>query len=278
MYMSHSDKEPALPAAFAKPRRTAYNCARADRMRFDIFTLFPNLFGGVFDVSIIKRARAAGLVDIRIHDIRASTTDKHHTTDDIPYGGGGGMIMKPEPIFASVEAVLADALPAERYIILLSPQGRTFTQAIARELAAHSRIALICGRYEGVDERVREHLTDDEISIGDYVLSGGEVPAMVLVDAVTRLLPGVLGDPLAPDKDSHAEGALEGPHYTRPPEFRGHRVPDILLSGHHAEVTRWRREESLRRTVEQRPDLLRSANLTEADRKFLRSLGWSENK
>jgi tRNA (guanine37-N1)-methyltransferase len=245
-------------------------------MRFDLFTLFPNLFNGAFDESIIKRARAAGLVDIHIHDIRASTTDRHHTTDDIPYGGGGGMVMKPEPIVASVEGVLADAPAGERHVILLSPQGRTFTQAIARDLAARPRLALICGRYEGVDERVRELLADDEISIGDYVLSGGEVPAMVIVDAVTRLLPGALGDPLAPDKDSHAEGVLEGPHYTRPLEFRGRRVPDVLLSGHHAEVARWRREESLRRTLERRPDLLRGANLTEADRKFLRSLGWSE--
>jgi tRNA (guanine37-N1)-methyltransferase len=244
-------------------------------MRFDIFTLFPGLFIGAFDESIIKRARAAGLVDIKIHDIRAAATDKHHTTDDIPYGGGGGMVMKPEPIFASVEGVLAAVPPADRYIVLLSPQGRTFSQTIARELAARPQIALICGRYEGVDERVRELLAQDEISIGDYVLSGGEVPAMVLVDAVTRLLPGALGDPLAPDKDSHADGALEGPHYTRPLEFRGRRVPDVLLSGHHAEVARWRREESLRRTLERRPDLLRSATLSDEDRKFLRSLGWS---
>jgi tRNA (guanine37-N1)-methyltransferase len=245
-------------------------------MRFDIFTLFPGLFSGAFDESIIKRARAAGLVDIQIHDIRAAASDKHHTTDDIPYGGGGGMVMKPEPIFASVEGVLAGLPPEDRYVVLLSPQGRTFSQVVARELAARPLVALICGRYEGVDERVRELLAQDEISIGDYVLSGGEVPAMVIVDAVTRLLPGALGDPLAPDKDSHADGALEGPHYTRPLEFRGSRVPDVLLSGHHAEVARWRREESLRRTVERRPDLLRGATLTEEDRKFLRSLGWSE--
>jgi len=245
-------------------------------MRFDIFTLFPGLFSGAFDESIIKRARAAGLVDIHIHDIRDSTTDRHHTTDDIPYGGGGGMVMKPEPIFASVEGALAGVRPSDRYVVLLSPQGRTFSQAVARELAARPKVALICGRYEGVDERVRELLAQDEISIGDYVLSGGEVPAMVIVDAVTRLLPGALGDPLAPHKDSHADGALEGPHYTRPLEFRGRRVPDVLLSGHHAEVARWRREESLRRTVQRRPDLLRGATLSDADRKFLQSLGWSE--
>ena len=245
-------------------------------MRFDIFTLFPGLFSGAFDESIIKRARAAGLVDIHIHDIRISTTDRHHTTDDIPYGGGGGMVMKPEPIFASVEGALAGVRPSDRYVVLLSPQGRTFSQAVARELAARPKVALICGRYEGVDERVRELLAQDEISIGDYVLSGGEVPAMVIVDAVTRLLPGALGDPLAPDKDSHADGVLEGPHYTRPLEFRGRRVPDVLLSGHHAEVARWRREESLRRTVQRRPDLLHGATLSDADRKFLWSLGWSE--
>lgn len=244
-------------------------------MRFDIFTLFPTLFDGAFDESIIKRARAAALVSINLHDIRAHATDKHHTTDDIPYGGGGGMVMKPEPIFAAVESELASIPPSERYIILLSPQGRLFSQAVARELAARPAVALICGRYEGVDERVREQLAHDEISIGDYVLSGGEVPAMVIVDAVTRLLPGALGDPLAPDKDSHAAGALEGPHYTRPVEFRGSRVPDVLLSGHHAEVARWRREQSLRRTLERRPELLRGATLDAADLKFLRSMGWT---
>ena len=194
-------------------------------MHIDIFTLFPGLFAGAFDESIIKRARSAGLVDIAIHDIRAATGDKHHTADDIPYGGGGGMVMKPDPIFASVESASQGREDSPRHIILLSPQGRLFTQAIARELAARPRLGLICGRYEGVDERVREHLADDEISIGDYVLSGGEVPAMVVVDAVIRLLPGALGDPFAPAKDSHAEGLLEGPHYTRPAEFRGWRVP-----------------------------------------------------
>lgn len=243
-------------------------------MRFDIFTLFPGLFTGAFDESIIQRARAAGLVDIHIHDIRASTTDKHHTTDDVPYGGGGGMIMKPEPIFASIESVFADVPPDERCIILLTPQGRLFTHAIARELAARPRIGLICGRYEGVDERVREHLATDELSIGDYVLSGGEIPAMVIVDAVTRLLPGALGDPEAPIKDSHADNLLEGPHYTRPAEFRGWRVPEVLLSGHHAEIAKWRRQEALRRTLARRPELLRHANLSEADRKFLAALGW----
>ncbi len=245
-------------------------------MRFDIFTLFPNVFSGVFDESIIQRARAAGLVEIYIHDIRASASDKHHTTDDMAYGGGGGMVVKPEPVFASLESVYGDVPDAERCIILLTPQGRLLTQALAHELAMRPRVALLCGRYEGVDERVRAHLATDEISIGDYVLSGGEIPAMVIVDAVTRLLPGALGDPSAPAKDSHADGRLEGPHYTRPAEFRGWRVPDMLLSGHHAEIAKWRRQESLRRTLARRPELLRTAKLSDADRSFLKSLGWSE--
>jgi tRNA (guanine37-N1)-methyltransferase len=247
-------------------------------MRFDLFTLFPNLFTGAFDESIIQRARAAGLVEIHIHDIRAYTHDKHHLTDDAPFGGGGGMVMKAAPIFEAVEMVFANAPSEARHIILLTPQGRRFTQTIARELAARPRIALICGRYEGVDERVREHLVTDEISIGDYVLSGGEVPAMVIVDALTRLLPGVLGDPDAPAKDSHAEGLLEGPHYTRPANFRGWTVPAVLLSGHHAEIEKWRRRESLRRTLIRRPDLLRAAPLTAADKKFLRELGWNDQE
>jgi len=245
-------------------------------MRFDLFTLFPNLFTGAFDESIIQRARIAGLVKIFVHDIRAFTHDKHHLTDDAPFGGGGGMVMKAAPVFEAVETVFADVPSEARHIILLTPQGRLFTQAVAHELAARPHIALICGRYEGVDERVREHLATDEISIGDYVLSGGEVPAMVIVDAVTRLLPGALGDPDAPAKDSHAEGLLEGPHYTRPADFRGWTVPDVLLSGHHAEIEKWRQRESLRRTLMRRPDLLRTASLTDADKEFLRELGWDE--
>ena len=243
-------------------------------MRFDIMSLFPDMFRGVFEDSIIRRARDAGLVQIEIHDIRAATTDRHHTTDDVPFGGGGGMVMKAGPIFKAVDAALGDSPAQGRSIILLSPQGRLFNQAVARELALLEHIVLICGRYEGVDERVREHLATDEISVGDYVLSGGEIPAMVVVDAVTRLLPGALGDPQAPAKDSHAEGLLEGPHYTRPAEFNGWRVPDVLLSGHHAFIEQWRRRESLRRTFLRRPELLRTAQLTEADREFLASLGW----
>lgn len=256
-------------------------------MRFDIFTLFPEIFAGVFDESILKRARDARLVEIALHDIRAFTTDKHHVTDDYPYAGGGGMVMKPEPIFAAVESVLGighwkledgNASQSPTSIILLTPQGRVFNQSIAREMARQERIALICGHYEGVDERVRTQLATDEISIGDYVLTGGEIPAMVVVDAVTRLIPGVLGDPAAPDKDSHASGLLEGPHYTRPAEFRGARVPDILLSGNHANVALWRRRESLRRTFERRPDLLQRVELSDTDREFLRTLGWQASE
>jgi tRNA (guanine37-N1)-methyltransferase len=241
-------------------------------MRFDIFTLFPAMFVSVFDESILKRARAANLLEIALHDIRDHATGKHHVADDYPYAGGGGMVMKPDPIFASVEAVLGDAHPP---VILLSPQGRVFTQQIAFELAQQPRVALICGHYEGVDERVREHLVTDEISIGDYVLTGGEIPAMVMVDAIARLIPGVLGDPAAPMKDSHASGLLEGAHYTRPAEFRSWRVPEVLLSGNHAQIAIWRRREALRRTFERRPDLLVSAELDAADRAFLKTLGWN---
>lgn len=249
-------------------------------MHFDILTLFPAMFDGPFGESIIRRAVEAGRVSIAIHNIRDYAPGKHRVTDDTPYGGGGGMIMKPEPIFNAVEALLgndapslwtADASPPVP-VILLSPQGRLFTHAVARELARATRLVLICGRYEGVDERVRAHLCTDEISIGDYVLSGGELAAMVVVDVVTRLLPGALGDPGAPFEDSHADGLLEYPHYTRPDEYRGHGIPPVLLSGHHAEIVRWRRQASLRRTFLRRPDLLAHARLSEADRAFLRQL------
>ncbi len=245
-------------------------------MRFDIFTLFPEMFAGVFDESIVKRARDAGLVEIALHDIRSATTDKHHVTDDYPFAGGGGMVMKPDPIFASVEQVLG--APPSIPVILTSPQGRVFDQAVARELAGYPRLAILCGHYEGVDERVREHLATDEISIGDYVLTGGEIPAMVIVDAVARLLPGVLGHPAAAVQDSHATGLLEGPQYTRPSDFRGWRVPDILLSGNHAQIAAWRRRESLRRTLEHRPDLLERVELSEEEREFLRTLGWKRDQ
>lgn len=240
-------------------------------MHFDILTLFPGLFSGVFEDSIIKRACEAGLLSIALHNIRDYATGRHRVTDDTPYGGGGGMVMKPDPIFAATETVLGEQRGTTP-IILLTPQGRLFTQQVARELARQQRLLLICGRYEGVDERVHQHLATDEISIGDYVLSGGEVPAMVIVEAVTRLIPGVLGDPAAPFEDSHAEGMLEYPHYTRPPTFQAYAVPDVLLSGHHAEIVRWRRQQALRRTWERRPDLLSHARLTDEDQAYLRRL------
>jgi tRNA (guanine37-N1)-methyltransferase len=237
-------------------------------MHFDILTLFPGLFAGAFEESIIKRARESGSVTIALHNIRDYATGRHKVTDDTPYGGGGGMIMKPDPIFAATEAVLGEQVSTIP-VVLLTPQGRLFDQSVARELSHHDRLLLICGRYEGVDERVHQFLATDEISIGDYVLSGGEIAAMVIVDAVTRLLPGVLGDPSATFEDSHAEGLLEYPHYTRPSIFRDHPVPDVLLSGHHAEITRWRRQQALHRTWERRPDILPNARLTEEDLAYL---------
>ena len=240
-------------------------------MHFDILTLFPGLFAGAFEESIIKRARESGSVTIDLHNIRDYATGRHKVTDDTPYGGGGGMIMKPEPIFAATEAVLGEQVSAIP-VVLLTPKGRLFNQSVARELSHHDRLLLICGRYEGVDERVHQYLATDQISIGDYVLSGGEIAAMVIVDAVTRLLPGVLGDPSATFEDSHAEGLLEYPHYTRPSIFRDHPVPDVLLSGHHAEITRWRRQQALHRTWERRPDILPNARLTEEDLAYLRQI------
>ena len=251
-------------------------------MRFDILTLFPEMFAGVFDATIIGRAQSMGRVEIGLHNIRDYAPGKHRVTDDTPYGGGGGMVMKPDPIFNAVEGVLKVEIPGEGYrpllargyppIILLTPQGRLLKQTVAQELAAYERLVLICGRYEGVDERVRQLLVTDEISIGDYVLSGGEIAAMVLVDVLTRLIPGVLGDPGATAKDSHSGGLLEYPHYTRPAEYRGLGVPEILLSGHHAKLEEWRRQQSLRRTLNRRPDLLVEAKLSEADREFLARL------
>ena len=240
-------------------------------MHFDILTLFPGLFAGAFEESIIKRARESGTVTIDLHNIRDYATGRHKVTDDTPYGGGGGMIMKPEPIFAATEVVLGEQVSAIP-VVLLTPKGRLFNQSVARELSHHDRLLLICGRYEGVDERVHQYLATDQISIGDYVLSGGEIAAMVIVDAVTRLLPGVLGDPSATFEDSHAEGLLEYPHYTRPSIFRDHPVPDVLLSGHHAEITRWRRQQALHRTWERRPDILPNARLTEEDLAYLRQM------
>ncbi len=205
---------------------------------------------------------------MQVHNRRDWTTDRHHITDDAPYGGGGGMVMKAPPIFEAVESVLG--APPECPLILMSPQGRPFSTAIARELSALPRIGLLCGRYEGVDERVREHLVSDQLSIGDYVLTGGELPALIVLDAVSRFLPGVLGDPDGAEDDSFANGLLEYPHYTRPDEFRGWKVPDILLSGNHAEIARWRREQSLLRTLKQRPELLNKIELDDKEIKFLK--------
>ena len=239
-------------------------------MQFEVFTLFPEVFTPYLSASILLRAQQRGLVEVHLHNIRDWAPDRHHVTDDEPYGGGGGMVMKPEPIFSAVESVLG--APPGCPLILLSPQGRLFTQDVAYDLAIHPRLGILSGRYEGVDERVRLHLVSDEISIGDYVLSGGELPALVLIDAITRLLPGALGDPEGAQDDSHASGLLEYPHYTRPPEFRGWQVPEVLLSGDHARIARWRREQALLRTWQRRPDLLAHAPLSQADLKFLASL------
>jgi len=239
-------------------------------MKINVFTLFPEVFQPYLETSILKRAIQNQLVKIYLNNIRSWTVDKHHITDDQPYGGGGGMVMKPEPIFTAVERVLGDDF--EYPIILLTPQGRLFNQSVAFELREHREIALLCGRYEGVDERVRKHLVTDEISIGDYVLSGGELPAMVVIDSIVRLLPGALGDPEGAQKDSHASGLLEYPHYTRPAEFRGWEVPEVLSSGDHARIDRWRREQALLRTYQRRPDLLEGADLSEEDQEFLDSV------
>ncbi|MCL0059614.1 tRNA (guanosine(37)-N1)-methyltransferase TrmD [Dehalococcoidia bacterium] len=226
-------------------------------MRIDIVTLFPNMFSGPFDESIIRRARDNKFVEIVIHNLRDYGLGKHRVVDDYPYGGGSGMVLMPEPLFSAVEAIKGESrIP----VILLTPQGRLFTQQVAEELAAYSRFILVCGHYEGVDERVREYLVTDEISIGDYVLTGGEPAAMVVCDAVVRLIPGVLGSPESVRDDSHSGGLLEYPQYTRPQIFRGWEVPPVLLSGNHAEIARWRREQAVLRTLARRPDLLEKAD------------------
>jgi len=245
-------------------------------MQFDVFTILPEVFPIYLDTSMLKKARERGLIDVRVHNIRDYTHERHHTTDDTPYGGGGGMVMKPEPIFEAVESVLGLATshpqPLPVPVILLTPQGRVFTQRVAEELSQYEHIALLCGRYEGIDERIREHLVTDEISVGDYVLTGGELPAMLLIDAVSRLIPGVLGDPTGAADDSHSMGLLEYPHYTKPAEFRGWKVPEVLLSGDHGKIEKWRREQALLRTLHKRPDMLERAELNDKDRKFIEDL------
>lgn len=230
-------------------------------LRFDIVTIFPEFFREAFDYGIIRRARNAELVAMQAHDLRDWATDKHHTVDDRPFGGGDGMVFKPEPIFAAVEALTGarqrSEYPADKRVVLLSPQGRVFTQELAQDFArTATQMVLVCGRYEGVDERVVEGLVTDEISIGDYVLSGGEPAALVVIDAIVRLLPGALGSETSAVNESFSEGVLDYPHYTRPPELRGMPVPEVLLTGNHAEIARWRREQALEKTRRNRPDLL----------------------
>ena len=241
-------------------------------MRIDILTLFPEMFQGPLDASIVARAREQGLVEIALHNIRDWAFDKHRRVDDEPYGGGAGMVMKPEPLFAAVEAVQEQAEP-QAHVVLLTPQGRLLTHEVVEELAGHPRLLLICGRYEGFDERIREHLADDEVSIGDYVLSGGEPAAIVLVDALVRRIPDALGNEASLDEESHTRGLLEYAQYTRPAEFRGWQVPEILLSGNHPEVEKWRRRQSLLRTARRRPDLLSRAlgdgAVSDEDRRWL---------
>ncbi|GIP56575.1 tRNA (guanosine(37)-N1)-methyltransferase TrmD [Paenibacillus sp. FSL W8-0186] len=240
-------------------------------MRVDVLTLFPEMFTGVFGTSILGKAQDKGIVSLNPVNFRDYAGNKHGTVDDTPYGGGGGMVLKPDPIFRAVEDLLSGKpanAPAPR-IILMCPQGESFTQRKAEELAEEEHLIFICGHYEGYDERIREHLVTDELSVGDYVLTGGELPAMVVVDSVVRLLPGVLGNETSAVTDSFSTGLLEYPHYTRPVEFRGWKVPDILLSGHHANVADWRRKEALRRTWLRRPDLLEYAELTPKDQKWL---------
>ena len=237
-------------------------------MRIDILTIFPNMFRGPFDESIVRRAIEGGIVSIQVHDIRRWATDKHKKVDEYPYGGGPGMVLKPEPVFAATEAVLAMA-PEQGPIILLTPIGRRFDHEVAVELARERRLIFLCGHYEGFDARVHEHLATREISIGDYVLSGGELAAMVVVDAVVRQLPGALGSPQSAAQDTFAQGMLETPHYTRPPDFRGWSVPDVLLSGNHRQVARWRRLRGLLLTARRRPDLLDRLELTSEEREWL---------
>jgi tRNA (guanine37-N1)-methyltransferase len=230
-------------------------------LRVDIITIFADYFREAFDYGIVRRARAAGLVEIKAHDLRSWTTDKHHVVDDRPFGGGDGMVLKPEPIFAAVESLTGarrvEDVPANKRVALLSPQGKPLTQTVAAHFAKCGQLVLICGRYEGVDERVSEALVTDEISIGDYVLSGGEPAALVVVDAVVRLIPGALRNETSVDTESFSHGLLDFPHYTRPPEFEGLKVPDVLLNGHHAEIARWRQEAAAQKTKRNRPDLIK---------------------
>ncbi len=242
-------------------------------MRFHVITIFPDMFDSPFNEGIVKRARDAGLIELHAHDLRYYTHDRHRTVDDYSFGGGPGMVMKPEPLFEAVESLRASgAASVDSPVVLLSPRGRRLDQGIVEDLSRSPELVLICGRYEGVDDRVRQHLATDEISIGDYVLGGGELAAMVMIEAVARLVPGVVGSAESTELESFSDGLLEHPQFTRPADYRGWEVPDVLLSGHHGEVERWRRRESLRHTFHQRPDLLETAPLTDEDRQFLEEL------
>ena len=241
-------------------------------MKIDIVTIFPDMVEAALAPGVVGRARQAGVLDIVVHNLRDFTTDKHRVVDDVPFGGGPGMVLKPEPMFAAVDAI-GERRGAPDAVLLMSPAGKPFTQQDARRFAALAHVVVLCGRYEGIDERVREHVATEEISIGDYVLSGGELPALVIVDAVSRLVPGVVGDDQSVEADSFTRGLLDYPHYTRPAEYRGHRVPEVLTSGHHAEIRNWRRREALRRTAARRPDLLATADLELDERKVLEEEG-----
>ena len=238
-------------------------------MKFDIVTIFPRMIDAGLEEGVVGRARERGLLDIAVHNLRDFTTDRHHVVDDVPFGGGPGMVMKPEPLFAAMDAIVARrGQPGA--VVLLTPAGRPFSQREAKRFAALGHVAVLCGRYEGIDERVRERWATDEVSIGDYVLSGGEIPALVIIDAVARLVPGVVGDEQSVEGDSFERGLLDYPHYTRPAEFAGMRVPEVLTSGHHGEIRRWRRQQALKRTFERRPDLLETAVLDDEERGWLR--------
>jgi tRNA (guanine37-N1)-methyltransferase len=240
-------------------------------MKCDVLTIFPEIFNAYLSEGMLKRASQKGLIDIHVHNLRDYTKDKHRTVDDYPYGGGSGMVMKPDPFFAAIEALNPE--PLNRRVITLSPAGKQFNQEMALELSTEPRqLIFLCGRYEAVDERVRIALADDELSIGDYVLTGGELPSLVIIDAVARLIPGVLGDEHSAEIESFSWGILDYPHYTRPPEFEGLKVPEVLLSGNHKDIERWRRKEALRRTVLRRPDLLEKFSLTEEDKKLMNEI------
>jgi tRNA (guanine-N1)-methyltransferase len=245
-------------------------------MRFDVFSLLPEIFEPYLSVSILQKARQNHLIEVEIHNFRDWAPDKHHVTDDTPYGGGGGMVLKAPPIFDAIETVLGT--PPACPVIMMTPQGRPLTAAVARELSAQPSLGILCGRYEGIDERIREHLITDQISIGDYVLTGGELPALILMDTIARFIPGVLGDPSGAEDDSFASGLLEYPHYTKPEEYRGWHVPDVLLSGNHAQIQKWRHEQALRRTFLQRPDLLENYPFSKADLKLLEELKHREDE